>query len=87
MDDTLNVVPQWYQQLFIIHDFVAGNLVPEIYCLCTGKDIGSYRFIFEALLNKAAVLEIDLTPQMIICDFETALIYGSGADLMPPSKW
>ncbi|KRZ10747.1 hypothetical protein T11_3261 [Trichinella zimbabwensis] len=62
MDDTLNVVPQWYQQLFIIHVFLA--------------DISLYGFIFEALLNKAAVLEIDLTPQMIICDFETALIYG-----------
>ncbi|KRZ75176.1 hypothetical protein T10_4948 [Trichinella papuae] len=56
MDDTFNNVPQWYQQLFTIHAFVAGKLVPAVYCLCTGKDIGTYGYIFQALLNKAAVL-------------------------------
>ncbi|KAL1234294.1 tRNA dimethylallyltransferase [Trichinella spiralis] len=42
MDGTFKVVPQWYQQLFTIHAFVAGKLVPAVYCLCTGKDIGTY---------------------------------------------
>ncbi|KRY30932.1 hypothetical protein T01_11523 [Trichinella spiralis] len=56
MDGTFKVVPQWYQQLFTIHAFVAGKLVPAVYCLCTGKDIGTYGFIFQALINKAAVL-------------------------------
>ncbi|KRZ00789.1 hypothetical protein T11_9283 [Trichinella zimbabwensis] len=45
MDGTFKIVPQWYQQLFTIHDFVA-----------------------------AVVLEVDLNPDSIICDFETALI-------------
>ncbi|KRY37531.1 hypothetical protein T03_672 [Trichinella britovi] len=36
MDGTFKVVPQWYQQLFTIHAFVAGKLVPAVYCLCTG---------------------------------------------------
>ncbi|XP_003369248.1 conserved hypothetical protein [Trichinella spiralis] len=74
MDGTFKVVPQWYQQLFTIHAFVAGKLVPAIYCLCTGKDIGTYGFIFQALINKAAVLGVNLNSQTIICDFETALI-------------
>ncbi|KAL1245829.1 PKS-NRPS hybrid synthetase cheA [Trichinella spiralis] len=52
----------------------AGKLVPVVYCLCTGKDIGTYRYIFQALIDKAAVLEVDLNPDTIICDFETALI-------------
>ncbi|KRZ65695.1 hypothetical protein T10_4175 [Trichinella papuae] len=38
------------------------------------EDIGTYGFIFQALLNKAAVLRVNLNPQTIICDFETALI-------------
>ncbi|KRY40764.1 hypothetical protein T01_11502 [Trichinella spiralis] len=67
------VVPQWYQQLFTIHAFSAGKLVPAI-CLRTNKDIGTYEFIFEALISRAAALEVDLIPDTIICDFETALI-------------
>ncbi|KRZ00590.1 hypothetical protein T11_839 [Trichinella zimbabwensis] len=74
MDGTFKVVPQWYQQLFTIHVFVAGKLVPAVYCLCTGKDIGTYRYVSQALLNKAAVLRLNLNPETIICDFETALI-------------
>ncbi|KRZ10755.1 hypothetical protein T11_3383 [Trichinella zimbabwensis] len=38
------------------------------------EDIGTYGFIFQALINKAAVLRVNLNPQTIICDFETALI-------------
>ncbi|KRY10849.1 hypothetical protein T12_11494 [Trichinella patagoniensis] len=71
MDGTFKIVPQWYQQLFTIH---ASKLVPAVYCLCTGKDIGTYGYIFQALIDKAAVLEVDLNPDTIICDFETALI-------------
>ncbi|XP_003382149.1 conserved hypothetical protein [Trichinella spiralis] len=74
MDGTFKIVPKWYQQLFTIHAFVAGKLVPVVYCLCTGKDIGTYGYIFQALIDKAAVLEVDLNPDTIICDFETALI-------------
>ncbi|KRY09245.1 hypothetical protein T12_12274 [Trichinella patagoniensis] len=74
MDGTFKIVPQWYQQLFTIHAIVAGKLVPAVYCLCTGKDIATYGFIFQALIDKAAVLEVDLNPDTIICDFETALI-------------
>ncbi|KRY07426.1 hypothetical protein T01_11555 [Trichinella spiralis] len=37
MDGTFKIVPQWYQQLFTLHAFVAGKLVPEVYCLCTGS--------------------------------------------------
>ncbi|KRY10676.1 hypothetical protein T12_2189 [Trichinella patagoniensis] len=41
------VVPQWYQQLFTIHAFLAGKLVPAVYCLCTDKDIPTYGFILS----------------------------------------
>ncbi|KRX47782.1 hypothetical protein T05_10489 [Trichinella murrelli] len=29
-EGTFKVLPQWYQQLFTIHDFVAGKLVPAV---------------------------------------------------------
>ncbi|KRZ04058.1 hypothetical protein T11_266 [Trichinella zimbabwensis] len=66
----------------LIQQVLSGNanvgdlrrLVPAVYCLCTGKDIGTYRYVSQALLNKAAVLRLNLNPETIICDFETALI-------------
>ncbi|KRX23479.1 hypothetical protein T07_4504 [Trichinella nelsoni] len=74
MNGTFKIVPQWYQQLFTIHAFAAGKLVPAVYCLCTDKDIGTYGFKSQALISRAAALEVDLNPDTIICDFETALI-------------
>ncbi|KRZ69082.1 hypothetical protein T10_953 [Trichinella papuae] len=37
-------------------------------------DIGTYGYIFQALINKAAVLRVNLNPETIICDLKTALI-------------
>ncbi|XP_003367387.1 hypothetical protein Tsp_13817 [Trichinella spiralis] len=67
----------WMVLLRLYHNginnaFVAGKLVPAVYCSCTGKNIGTYWFIFQALLNKAAVLKVNLNPETIICDFEIA---------------
>ncbi|KRX69365.1 hypothetical protein T06_10207 [Trichinella sp. T6] len=42
LDGTFKIVPQWYQQLFTIHAFLAGKLVLAVYCLCTDKDIPTY---------------------------------------------
>ncbi|KRY15353.1 hypothetical protein T12_7405, partial [Trichinella patagoniensis] len=74
MDGTFKIVPHWYEQLFTIHAFAAGKLVPAVYCLCTDKDIGTYGFKSQALISRAAALEVDLNPDTNICDFETALI-------------
>ncbi|KRY08834.1 hypothetical protein T12_16355 [Trichinella patagoniensis] len=69
MDGTFTVLPQWYQQLFTIHAFVACTLVPAVYRLCTAKILDH-----TALLIKVAVFEVNLNPETIICDFEMALI-------------
>ncbi|KRX34248.1 hypothetical protein T09_8281, partial [Trichinella sp. T9] len=74
MDGTFKIVPQWYQQLFTIHAFAAAKLVPAVCCLCTDKDIGTYGFKSQAIISRAAALEVDLNPDTNICDFETALI-------------
>ncbi|KRZ08229.1 hypothetical protein T11_6482 [Trichinella zimbabwensis] len=72
MNGTVKVIPQWYQQLFTIHTFAVGKLVSAIDGLCTSKDIGTYRFLFQALITRAAALEVDLNPDTSICD----LIHG-----------
>ncbi|KRY65701.1 hypothetical protein T4B_4846 [Trichinella pseudospiralis] len=41
MDGTFKLATQCYRQLFTIHNFVADKLVPVVYCLCKGKDIGA----------------------------------------------
>ncbi|KRZ11529.1 hypothetical protein T11_15914 [Trichinella zimbabwensis] len=69
MDGTFKSVPQWYQQLFTIYVFVAGNLVPGVCCLCTGEVIGTYGLILQALINKAAVLMILKRPDTTICGY------------------
>ncbi|KRX76126.1 hypothetical protein T06_863, partial [Trichinella sp. T6] len=74
MDGTFKIVPEWYQQMFTIHVFIAGKLVPLVYCLIVHKDLSTYREIFDNLILKAAALGVVLQPQTVICDFETALI-------------
>ncbi|XP_003382167.1 conserved hypothetical protein [Trichinella spiralis] len=74
MDGTFKIVPEWYQQMFTIHVFIAGKLVPLAYCLTVHKDLYMYREIFDNLILKAAALGVVLHPQKVICDFETALI-------------
>ncbi|KRZ88463.1 hypothetical protein T08_11470 [Trichinella sp. T8] len=74
MDGTFKIVPEWYQQMFTIHVFIAGKLVPLVYCLIVHKDLSTYREIFDNLILKAATLGVVLQSQTIICDFEFALI-------------
>ncbi|KRX74723.1 hypothetical protein T06_6643 [Trichinella sp. T6] len=74
MDGTFKIVPEWYQQMFTIHVFIAGKLVPLVYWLTVHKDLSTYREIFDNLILKAAALGVVLQPQTVICDFETALI-------------
>ncbi|KRZ02864.1 hypothetical protein T4B_9568 [Trichinella pseudospiralis] len=56
-----------------IHAFLAGKLLLAVYCLCTDKDIATYRFILSKS-GKPAILSVNLNPQTIICDFEISLI-------------
>ncbi|KRZ64540.1 hypothetical protein T10_7363, partial [Trichinella papuae] len=63
MDGTFKIVPEWYQQMFTIHVFIAGKLVPLVYCLTVRKDLSTYREIFDNLILKAAALGVVLQPQ------------------------
>ncbi|KRY06359.1 hypothetical protein T12_8477, partial [Trichinella patagoniensis] len=69
MDGTFKVVPQWYQQLFTIH-----ALWRVSWCQQSTVYVRVKILEHSTLINKAAVLEVDLNPDTIICDVETALI-------------
>ncbi|KRY24131.1 hypothetical protein T01_2656, partial [Trichinella spiralis] len=58
---------------FTIHAIVASKLVPVVCCYVRLKILAE-KFIFQALINKAAVLSVNLYPQTIICNFEITLI-------------
>ncbi|KRY15916.1 hypothetical protein T12_15200 [Trichinella patagoniensis] len=47
MDGTFKIVPEWYQQMFTIHVFIAGKLVPLVYCLTVHKDLSTYRRVYN----------------------------------------
>ncbi|KRX67864.1 hypothetical protein T06_4849, partial [Trichinella sp. T6] len=74
MDGTFKIVPEWHHQMFCIHVFKEGKLIPLVYCLTVRRDLPTYHEIFDNLILKVASLGVVLQPQTIICDFETALI-------------
>ncbi|XP_003375683.1 hypothetical protein Tsp_09262, partial [Trichinella spiralis] len=59
---------------WIVHSRLYHSGIKNCLIGSTTTDIGTYGFIFQALLNKAAILGVSLNPESIICDFETALI-------------
>ncbi|KRX77068.1 hypothetical protein T06_3034 [Trichinella sp. T6] len=74
MDGTFKIVPEWHHQMFCIHVFKEGKLIPLVYCLTVRRDLPTYHVIFDNLILKAAALVVVLQPQTVIYDFETALI-------------
>ncbi|KRX38366.1 hypothetical protein T05_8744 [Trichinella murrelli] len=61
-DGTFKIVPSWYQQLFTLHVFLRGKLLPVVYCLTVRKDLPTYSRIFEVLHSKAEELGVQLEP-------------------------
>ncbi|KRY00335.1 hypothetical protein T4E_11512 [Trichinella pseudospiralis] len=53
MDSTFKDFPQWYQQPFTIHVFVAGTLAAAVYGLCT---------ILRVNLNPQTICDFEIAP-------------------------
>ncbi|KRY45377.1 hypothetical protein T03_4011 [Trichinella britovi] len=73
-DGKFKIVPSWYQQLFTLHVFLRGKLLPVVYCLTVRKDLPTYSWIFEVLHSKAEEVGVQLDPAKFVCDFKIALI-------------
>jgi MULE transposase domain len=74
MDGTFDAVPHLYSQLFTLHSFEHGKLLPLVYCLMSSKERTAYVDIFQALKSQAEEINLTLAPTTIISDFESGLI-------------
>ena len=78
MDGTFKTSPCIFRQLYTIHGRVGQNngdpIVPLIYSLMSSKSEELYRILFQEIIEKADNNGIELTPSVIITDFEQAAI-------------
>ncbi|KAF0464707.1 hypothetical protein F8M41_026445 [Gigaspora margarita] len=78
MDGTFKTVPNIFKQLYTIHDCIGGNensrIMPLVFSLMTEKSMESYRRLFQGLIDFAEEHNIDLSPQIVLTDFEVAII-------------
>ena len=78
LDATFKTTPRPYEQLLVIHGRYINRVVPFVFALMEGREIGQYRQIFSHLKRRYHRLTGNiLTPTRIITDFEAALINSS----------
>ncbi|CAG8662727.1 6134_t:CDS:1, partial [Dentiscutata heterogama] len=78
MDGTFKTVPTLFRQLYTIHAIVGGEsnsrVFPMVYVLMTSKTEECYTRLFQELINLGYEAGYDLSPPIIITDFEQAVI-------------
>lgn len=74
MDGTFDAAPAMYSQLFTLHVFEHGKLLPLVYCLLASKERTAYAEVFSVLKRKAQEIGIAFAPHTIMSDFESGMI-------------
>src|SRR4051812_18503709 len=74
MDGTFDAAPALHSQLFTLHVFEHGKLLPLIYCLLASKERAAYAEVFSDLKKKAQDALVSFAPQTIMSDFESGMI-------------
>ena len=81
MDGTFKTVPTIFSQLYTIHAPIGGEensrILPLVYALMTGKSEELYKHLFQNLIDVSEENDIQLSPSIIITDFEKAAINAS----------
>ena len=87
VDGTFKIVPSSHRQLLIIivYHALLDCYLPACYLLMSHKTKIAYRYAFSNLILLCKTLEINLAPQYIMCDFESALRKGI-QDSFPKSQ-
>lgn len=83
-DGTFKTVPRMFHQLYTIHGIVRDYVFPLVYVLTTRKTQETYSQILNHLKTHAASLGFELSPQMILADFELAFM-NAAQDIFPTS--
>ena len=85
MDGTFKTVPTLFKQLYTIHAPVGpqerSRILPLVYVLMTRKNTECYVQVFRDLLDYAAESDINLSPEIIITDFEIGVISAIGSEI------
>lgn len=71
-DGTFKSVPKLFSQLYTIHGDINSETVPLVYCLMAKRNEENYIKLFSEL----KVLQPNLTPNLIMTDYEKAAING-----------
>ena len=74
IDGTFDAVPALYTQLFTLHVFEQGKLLPLVYCLLSSKERAAYAEVFSVLKVKAQEMLVAFAPQTIMSDYESGMI-------------
>ena len=84
MDGTFRTVPTLFQQLYTIHVPVGGEansrILPMVYVLMTSRSEEMYKRLFEELIELADQAGYDLSPSIVITDFEQAVINATQSE-------
>lgn len=85
MDGTFRVCPSIYTQLFSIHGEYKGHCLPLVFALLGDKLQSTYEKVFNVIKQQMGVLDVILSPEYIITDFESGIL-GAIKNSFPNSK-
>ena len=86
MDGTFKVVPAIFSQLYTLHTFYKGKMMPLAYFLLPDKSTATYRRMFRLLEDYAATRNLPVfRPAKLQLDFETAALKAI-AEVFPTAE-
>ncbi|XP_076094650.1 uncharacterized protein LOC143065150 [Mytilus galloprovincialis] len=71
-DGTFYSCPSTFYQLYSLHSFVDGAMYPLVFALLPGKDQVTYNRFFQLLKDYCQNNQLQLQPETIVLDYETA---------------
>ncbi|XP_003739324.1 uncharacterized protein LOC100899062 [Galendromus occidentalis] len=72
MDGTFRVVPKLFLQLYSLHAFYRGEIIPMAFFLLPNKQMETYGRMFSLLKNYAHTIGVTFNPPGFQLDFEVA---------------
>ncbi len=82
IDGTFRTAPEPYMQFVTIHGFYGDRVIPFVFCLLNGKQVGQYRQLLRHVKQKVRrETGHALRPRKVVCDFEASLIAAIETEL------
>ncbi|CAF1441808.1 unnamed protein product, partial [Didymodactylos carnosus] len=78
MDGTFKTRPLSFRQLYIIHGYRNGYMIPTVYALTSDKSGKTYEQILKTIIEQANKYNIVVEPKRAVSDFEQAIFNATG---------